>query len=568
MSKLLTIDRTTRDWIEGPADEAAALAGCRMDEERGQWVVDWIERYCRLYEGDYAGQPFKMLPWQRDITMRIFGWCYFSEEWDREIRRFRKASIWVPKKNGKSPLLASYGLYLLAGDGEPGQKIYAVAKDGGQAMISFRHAMTMCEMSPELMDECEVKKGGREGPQVIHVPSRSVYKIVAGDNPNSQEGLNGSVMVDETHVVNRKLMRVLRGAGISRSEPLQIEVSTAGNNPDGYGKSQFDYGAKVLSGEVVDQAFFYRSYAADQKISDEELGNGIAEIGKSANPSWGVTVKATELVEEYNRSKSNPSELLDFKMYRLNIWQSSANPFLPAGSWDTCVEQFNESDLEGQPCYAGLDLSLKWDSTAFTLVFPDVSENGHSTYRVLSYFWLPEKAAREQRELVSWYNWQKSGHISITHGDITDFPLVKSFILSCAERFNIRQLLYDERFAQTMCQELQDEHGMNVSPFAQTPKNFTGTMDHLLASVVSKRIKHNGNAVMNWQCGNLSFKETPYGKRPVKPEGGQHLKIDGPVAMLMALYGAMLGESELTNTVGIHVLADGTDEFEDDQDDW
>src|SRR5690606_16317172 len=129
------------------------------------------------------------------------------------------------------------------------------------------------------------------------------------------------------------------------------------------------------------------------------------------------------------------------------------------------------------------------------LVFPRHEESGHTSYRVLSYFWLPEKAAREQRELVSWYNWQHGGHIQITPGDMTDFPLVKDFILSTAARFNVRQLLYDERFAQTLCQSLQDEHGIFVTPFTQTPRNFTGPMDHLVASVVSKRIRHNGNAV-------------------------------------------------------------------------
>lgn len=511
-----------------------------MDEARGADVVEWIEDYCRLYEGDFAGQPFRMLDWQRDVTMRIFGWVFHSEEWGRDIRRFRKASVWVPKKNGKSPLLAAWGLYLLIGDSEPGQKVYAVAKDGGQAMISFKHAMTMCEMSPELMEECEIKKGGREGPQIIHIPSRSVYKIVAGDNPNSQEGLNGSVMVDETHVVDRRLMRILRGAGISRSEPLQIEVSTAGNNPDGYGKSQFDYGAKVVSGEVEDREFLYSSFGADQQISDEELGNNIEAIGKSANPSWGYTIKPHEFLSEYTRSKATPSDLLDFKMYRLNIWQASANPFLPAGAWESCRENFDESELEGMPCYAALDLSLKWDTTAFVLLFPWEVVNGHHHYRTLTYFWLPKKTADEQREIVSWYNWGQSGAIKITDGDTTDFPMVKDFIIECSQRFYIRQLFYDERFAQSMCQELQDEHGMEVHPFGQSPKNYTGPMDQFLAMVVAKRIKHNGNPVMTWQAGNLSFKETPAGKRPVKPEGGKHLKIDGPVALLMATAGAML----------------------------
>lgn len=545
MSALASVDSLTRDWIADASDEEAALAGCRMDEERGVEVVDWIQTYCRLYEGDFAGQQFILLPWQRDIVIRLFGWVFDSPEWGREIRRYRKASIWVPKKNGKSPLLAALGLYLLIGDGEPGQKVYAVAKDGNQAMISFKHAMTMCETSPELMEECETKRGGREGPQIIHVPTRSVYKLVAGDNPNSQEGLNGSVMVDETHVVNRQLMRILRGAGISRSEPLQIEVSTTGNNPDGYGKSQFDYGAKVISGEITDRAFFYRSYAAEQTISDSELETKIEEVGISANPSWGHTIKPSEFLAEYTRSKTTPSELLDFKMYRLNIWQSSANPFLPAGAWGLCEEKFDEEELAGLPCYAGLDLSLKWDSTSLVLLFPE-DDGEHKTFKLLSYFWLPEKTAREHRELVSWYNWSKAGHIKITDGNTTDFPLVQKFILKCAELFNIRQLLYDERFAQTLCQELQDEHGMFVTPFPQTPKNYTGPMDYLLSLVTDKRIQHNGNAVMTWQAGNLSYKETPAGKRPVKPEGGVHLKIDGPVALLMALAGAMLGDGEET----------------------
>jgi phage terminase large subunit-like protein len=531
--------------------------------------VQWIEDYCRLYEGDFAGQPFRMLDWQREITMRIFGWVFPSSEWGRDIRRFRKASVWVPKKNGKSPLLAAWGLYLLIGDSEPGQKVYAVAKDGGQAMISFKHAMTMCEMSPELMDECEIKKGGREGPQIIHVPSRSVYKIVAGDNPNSQEGLNGSVMVDETHVVDRRLMRILRGAGISRSEPLQIEVSTAGNNPDGYGKAQFDYGAKVLTGEVDDRQFFYEAFAAEQQVSDEELANNIEAIGVSANPSWGHTIKSQEFLSEYNRSKVTPSDFLDFKMYRLNIWQASANPFLPAGSWELCKEDFDESELSGMPCYAALDLSLKWDTTAFVMLFPWETIKGHQHYRLLTYFWLPQKAANEQREIVSWYNWQKAGAITITDGDTTDFPMVKDFIIECGRRFAIRQLLYDERFAQTMCQELQDQQGMTVAPFGQSPKNYTGPMDQLLAMVVSKRIKHNGNPVMSWQAGNLSFKETPAGKRPVKPEGGKHLKIDGPVALLMATGGAMLNQGEQESVYKKRgAISIGDDEGGDHQDDY
>src|SRR5262245_52688193 len=148
-------DDQTNAWIRNPSDEAAAAAGCRFDEERGQFAVDWIERYCKLYEGDWAGQPLKLMPWARDVVMRLFGWVRWSNNWKRWVRRFRAASIWVAKKNGKSPLLAALALYLLCGDGEQGQKVFFGAKDGRQARsIAGEHSVQMLSQSSELMDEC------------------------------------------------------------------------------------------------------------------------------------------------------------------------------------------------------------------------------------------------------------------------------------------------------------------------------------------------------------------------------------------------------------------------------
>jgi phage terminase large subunit-like protein len=57
----------------------------------------------------------------------------------------------------------------------------------------------MVRRSPALADECVINKSTG---QITHLPTSSVYKVVAGDNPQSQEGLNGSLMVDETHVVS------------------------------------------------------------------------------------------------------------------------------------------------------------------------------------------------------------------------------------------------------------------------------------------------------------------------------------------------------------------------------
>src|SRR6266704_7096607 len=107
------IDRTTKLWIRNFSDELAAADGCRFDQERADHIVEFFAKFLRLYEGEHAGKPFVLMDWQVDVLSRIFGWVRMSMHFGRKVRRFRKASIWIPKKNGKSPLAAGVGIYLL-----------------------------------------------------------------------------------------------------------------------------------------------------------------------------------------------------------------------------------------------------------------------------------------------------------------------------------------------------------------------------------------------------------------------------------------------------------------------
>jgi hypothetical protein len=90
--------------VRTAADERAARAGMRFDPERAAFVCDWIENYCRLYEGDKAGEPLLLLGFQRDFLSRLFGWVRWSDEWGQWVRRFTHGAFWGAKKNGKSPL--------------------------------------------------------------------------------------------------------------------------------------------------------------------------------------------------------------------------------------------------------------------------------------------------------------------------------------------------------------------------------------------------------------------------------------------------------------------------------
>lgn len=545
-----TADRVTRSWLRGPADERAVKNGCRFDEERGRHAVDWVGRYCRLYEGEHAGELMELRDWQFEVTMRLFGWVRFSEDWGREVRRFRRAGVWVPKKNKKSPTLAAWGLYLLCGDGEQGQKVYSVAKDGRQAMISHTHAVEMVRRSPDLMAECTVNKSTG---QIAHLPTSSVYKVVAGDNPQSQEGLNGSLMVDETHVVDRKLMKILRGAGISRAEPLHVEVSTAGNNPQGYGKERFDYGRKVESGEFEDEQLLYAAWCAPQDLSDADLDADPVKWGKLANPSWGHTIKPTEYLSDYAAARSSLSDLADFKMYRLNVWQQASSPWLKESDWALCRRDFAEDDLAGRECWAALDLSRTRDMSALVLTFR--GEEPEAWYQ-LYYFWLPEQAAREKNHLAPFLSWASAGFLELTPGGVIDYGFIRSRFRRVASKFRVRELTYDYRFAeettQSMSEGVRDETGRVVEEgtgvartvFPQTVAAFAGPTAEFERLVIAHKLWHNGNPVMSWQVSHAQVRtDSNANKRPVKPSVHDHRKIDGVVAGIMSLFVAQDSDS-------------------------
>ncbi|MGM9738918.1 MAG: terminase large subunit domain-containing protein [Candidatus Cryptobacteroides sp.] len=64
-------------------------------------------------KGEWAGQRFRLEPWQQFIIWNIFGWKNADD-----TRRFRYAYIEIARKNGKTALSAGIGLYMLFADGE------------------------------------------------------------------------------------------------------------------------------------------------------------------------------------------------------------------------------------------------------------------------------------------------------------------------------------------------------------------------------------------------------------------------------------------------------------------
>lgn len=582
------IDKVTKAWIRNRSDELAVAEGCWFNPAAGGYAVWWIEKYCMLYEGEYAGQPLRLrgchddaldlwpIPeefdpaeaerraahfirkrnagaecdWQYDCVMRLFGWQKNSRKWNRPVRRFRRGSIWVPKKNKKSPSIAAIGLYLMMGDNEPGQKVFFGAKDGSQARdIMGEHVKAMYEQSPDLMAECDLNLNKM---RISHKPSRSFMQPLSSSNSRTQEskeGLNGSILIDETHVVDRAFIRRIKRAGISRAEPMQLEVSTAGTNPDGYGKEQFDYGEKVASGDRINHGYFYAAYAAPQETSDEAIKADPLKYGRMANPAWGHTISDEEFLEDFQASQVSELEWRDFKMYRLNIWQSVVTRWIQEHDWTACGEEYSISDLRNEPCAIGLDLSRTRDMTSAVLAFPTFGAEGIESVRLWPHFWLPRAYAEKHANDAPFLEWWNAGYLQLTDGNEISTGEIYEAFDRWRLQFNILGVYYDPWGATPLTQMV--EHGLNDSagnqllpslniprtPIVQNSPEMTLALDDFEAMVKTRRVHHPMNPVLNWQFGNAGIKDVGGKTRLVKPERMSVKKIDGVVASVMGVSG-------------------------------
>jgi phage terminase large subunit-like protein len=516
---------STRKWIRTAADERAAAAGCHFDEAAAARVAEFFRRYLRHSKGQWADQPFELLNWQRDdVAYPLFGW-----KRPDGTRRFRKAYVELPKKNGKSTLAAGIGLYMLAGDKEAGAECYSAATDQKQASIVHGEACNMVDASPELSSRLAINRTTKS---ISFPATQSVYRALSA-GPRGQEGLNAHcIIADELHCwYGRELWDALKYAFRSRRQGLLFVITTAGDDMLSVCREQHDYAAGVLAATIEDDRYFAYIRAAD--AADDWTDPA---AWRKANPSLGITINESEFAADVAEAQKSPVTQSAFKRYSLNIWSTSTNPWLRPEDWAASQEPYTQADLAGQECFAGLDLASTQDMTALVLLFRDADR-----CRLLPYFWLPEDAALDNDAPEEYRVWAKQGHLRTTPGNVCDYGHVERDIAALAKQYKIRELAYDPYNAEQLTQSLADKHAIKRFAFPQTMPNFAGPTREFERLLLRRELRHNGHPVLTWQAGHVNvYSDANANMRPVKPKRGDRRKIDGIVAAIMALARAML----------------------------
>jgi len=526
-------------------DPFASAGDCAFDEQAAQLAIDFFHECLHHIEGAVAGQPFILEPWEQAIVANLFGW-----KKPDGTRRYREALIYVPRKNGKTPLTAGIGDYVLFCDNEIGQQDYCAAGEREQASLLFRHAAGMVRAEPELESRCTIygEKGTTQN-RTIHVEATGSFLKVLSAEADTKHGANPHlVVVDELHVQkNRRLIDALTTSmsSANRLQPLLIYLTTADYMRPTICNEVYDYACKVRDGIIEDAAFLpviYEATPADDWTDPA--------VWARVNPNLGVSVSEDYLHRECKKAQEFPSKENEFKRLHLNIRTEQDIRWLPMDKWDAVDAGTDPAawraemlaKLAGKKCIGGLDLGSTGDLTALGLLF-DAADAGieDGGYVLLPFFWVPADSARkrERKDRVPYPAWIKTGYITPSAGDAMDYDFVRRDINKLADRYPLIDLAADRLFqGDQLVTQLREQDGLNVVAFGQGFLSMAAPTKKFEELVIAKKIHHGNNPVLRWMASNVTVEMDAAGNiKPSKKKSTE--KIDGIVTAIMAIGRAM-----------------------------
>lgn len=502
---------------------------CEFDRDRAAAALKFFRKRLRHVKGDKAGQPLRLVRWQRNIITALFGWRRPDES-----RRYRMAYIEIPRKAGKSTLASGIALLLLYCDGEPGAEVYSCASDREQAAIVFEIAKENVSRSPELsrLSQPYMRSIVYRDPKTgVH---RGSYKVLSAEAA-SKHGYNPSgIIFDELHAQpNADLWEVMKTGTGARRQPLTVAITTAGFDRHSICWQVRQQAVGVRDNVAPNESFLPVIYSAAE---DDDWKDPATWY--KAQPNLGVSVPESFYRDECLTAQQSPAFENAFRRLYLDQWTEQAVRWLSMDKWRLGNEPL--PDLTGQACWAGLDLSTTIDISAFVMAF--AREDGG--FYLLPNFWIPKENIRQRsrRDGVPYEIWAQQGLVTPTDGDVVDYEVIRRDINALREQYNIQEIAIDRWNAAQLTTQLTGD-GFVVAPFGQGYASMSPAAKEFEKHVIAETIQHGGNEVLTWMAANVAIERDAAGNiKPSKKVSTE--RIDGIVAAVMAVGRASTNQAQ------------------------
>ena len=506
---------------------------CGWTAQGGLWpshggiAVKWIHKNLILADGDFYGKPFRLRPDQKLFLWRWYEFCPQCDQW-----RYNRALRLAATGDGKTQFIAAIVCLEFAGPSMivPKSPIIPIAAASfEQADILFSAVATML---------------GGSDPSTSVAPLRGLFHVfdtevrfadgrpgrihrvaaVAGTN---EGGLPTLFLCDELHewgdlgdgrrarvhtVIGKSTLKRQTQHGSGRI----INISTAGFDKDHSLLGMlYKHAKRVEHDPGIDPRLLVDIHEAPDGLNYEDPADraiAVRAASKGADRQWSVA----DRVAAWNDPTMPHHEWI---RYYANRWMDVADDSWlkdHPDAWSACVGDWTSNPTN--MFVLAVDMALKHDSVAVTRV--EILPDGR--WAVSTKIWEARK-----------------------HGGVIPHADVWRYVKDQARGEGFKCVVYDPRYFEVPAKLLEDEHGVPVLQFDQSPQRMAPACGAAFKLIVNREIVHDGDPDLAMHVkGAAAVPQERGGFTLKKSKSKTH--IDACVAMCMGVWviQAMLDELE------------------------
>lgn len=485
---------------------------------RGEKVIAFIHRYCKVPEGKDVGKPLQLMPFQRDFIKAIY---------DNPAGTSR-AYLSIARKNGKSALIACLALAHTVGpEAKLNSQIISGARSRDQASIVFKLAEKMVRMNPALAKIVRVIPSQKT---LIGLPMNVEYRAISAE-AGTAHGLSPILAIlDEVGQIrgpHDAFVEAIETAQGAHENPVLLAISTQAAKNDDLFSIWLDDAQKSKDPRIVSHVY---SAPEDCDIMDRSAW-------QAANPALGIFRSIKDIEDFAERARRQPSIENSFRWLYLNQRIEASAPFVSKSVWQGCggpvAKQFDG------PVYGGLDLSSVNDLTAKVWIsWVD------GAWHVKPTFWLPREgiAEKSRTDRVPYDVWAREGHLRTTPGKTVDYEFVAETLWRDCQEMDVRKIAFDRwnfRHLRPWLlkagfteDQIEGDHAI-FEPMGQGFQSMSPALRELEADLLEGKIVHGNHPVLAMCAANAVATTDPAGNRKLDKAKATG-RIDGMVALAMA----------------------------------
>lgn len=422
-------------------------------------VCNIIERFMVHKQGEsidgepLMNTPMLLQPWQIFCVYNLIGFYYKGTK----ERRYKEAFIFIPRKSGKTMFIAALSFALAILERRSGSIIYIVAASQKQACESFNDILYTLRYRG-MIDDFRVLNNNAEhsiGYQFTDAdgrPDGSIHIEALASNPDAQDSFNCNIAIaDEVHAFKKSAQyNRFKEAMKAYTNKLMIGITTAGDNINSFCYRRLEYAKKILNGTVKDDTLFCFVSQADQDERGHVDYTSPVQHEK-ANPSYGVTIRPADIMQESIQAQNDPQQRKDFLSRSLNIYTSAMKAYFDLAEFRASDQRYNwtlQDLLKLQiDWYGGADLSRMYDLTAGAL-YGHYAKEDVDIIITHAFFPVTMAAKKADEDDIPLFGWADDGLLTMCNSPTVNAADVVNWFVSMRRRgFKIKQVGHDRKFA-------------------------------------------------------------------------------------------------------------------------